>query len=158
MTRRPAQTPASVWPVTAKAAGAFRRTPIERADQRVSWERDDQAFFGTGACHILAWACRESDPDRGIELGAVRSPGKAQVFHTFAVWNGWAFDHSGWNPEQELLAENAAFEGRALERVAVTTDLAEFCQEHWHRMPDQYWRDPRPRAREYVARHTPPWL
>ncbi|MFE2612861.1 hypothetical protein ACFXA2_04510 [Micromonospora chalcea] len=37
------------------AAGVFRRTPQERADQRLAWERADQPFFAAGACHILAW-------------------------------------------------------------------------------------------------------
>lgn len=139
------------------AAGRFRRTPLERADQRVAWERTDQAFFAAGACHVLAWVCRDAHPDRAIELAAVRFAGDRQVFHTFAVWGCWAYDHAGWNSESELLAANEDFEGRPLERIAITTDLAEFCEEHFHRMPDQYWRDPVPRAREYLARHVPPW-
>lgn len=88
----------------------------------------------------------------------MRPAGELQVFHAYAVWNGWAFDHSGWNPEPQLLAANADFEGHPLERVMITVDLAEFCAEHHHRMPDQYWRDPIPRAREYVGRYHPPWL
>lgn len=38
------------------------------------------------------------------------------------------------------------------------TDLAEFCRRHYHRMPDRYYRDPRPRARDYVRRFDPPWM
>lgn len=37
-----------------RPAGLFRRTDAERADQLLSWQRDDQAFFAAGACHILA--------------------------------------------------------------------------------------------------------
>lgn len=140
-----------------EAAGAFRRTAIERSDQRVAWERTDQAFFAAGACHILAWVCRDTYPDRLIEVAAVRLAGELPVVHTYAVWGGWAFDHAGWNPEQQVLAVNAAFEGHPLERVPISTDLAEFCAEHHHRMPDGYWRDPIPRARAYVGRHLPPW-
>lgn len=130
---------------------------MERSDQRVSWERPDQAFFAAGACHVLAWACRELHEERPIELAAVRFHGELQVFHTFATWEGWAYDHSGWNPEIELLAVNQAFEGHPLQRISIASSLAEFCEEHHHRMPDQYWRDPMPRAREYAAREKSPW-
>jgi len=139
------------------AAGTFRRTPIERSDQRVAWQRTEEAFFAAGACHVLAWVCRDSYPQQQIELAAVRFTGTQQVIHTFATWSGWAYDHSGWNPEPELLDVNEAFEGHPLERVAITTSLSDFCEEHSHRMPDQYWSDPLPRACDYVTRHDPPW-
>jgi hypothetical protein len=143
--------------VVATAAGAFRRTAIERSDQRVSWERADRAFFAAGACHILAWTCQESYPDHLIEIAAMRGAGDQPVLPAYAAWNGWAFDHSGWNPESQLLEVNAHFEGRRLERFQVTESLAEFCRQHRHRMPHQYWQDPRPRARTYLSRHNPPW-
>lgn len=140
------------------ASGTFRRTPLERSDQRVSWERTDQAFFSSGACHILAWTCRETYPDQAIELASLYLLGEQHPLHTYARWNGWAFDASGWNSEAELRRVNAEFEGRAVERVErIDVDLAEFCRLHVHRMPHQYWRDPIPRARAYVARFTPPW-
>ncbi|MFR9779470.1 hypothetical protein ACL02O_25860 [Micromonospora sp. MS34] len=101
--------------------------------------------------------CRDSFPDRAIEIVAVRRAGGGEVFHTYAVWEGWAFDHSGWNPESQLLAVNTEFEGQPLERVRIAAPLAEFCEQHHHRMPDRYWRDPLPRARDYVRRHIPPW-
>jgi len=90
-------------------------------------------------------------------LAAVRLAGDESVFRTYATWNGWAFDHSGWNPESELLAVNEEFDGHPLERIHVALGLAEFCEQHNHRMPNQYWRDPLPRAHEYVGRYAPPW-
>jgi hypothetical protein len=143
--------------VAIEAAGAFRRTPLERRDQRVAWERSDQAFFAAGACHVLAWTGQERFPDRAIGLTAIRVAGGSRVFHTYATWEGWAFDHSGWNAEPALVAVNADFEGRPLERVEVASDLAEFCGEHHHRMPQDFWQDPVPRARAYVERYQPPW-
>jgi hypothetical protein len=89
-------------------------------------------------------------------IAAVRFEGEQQVFHTYATWNGWSFDHSGWNPETELLAVNTDFEGRLLERVEIVVSFDDFCEQHYHRMPHQYWRDPMQRAREYVDRHQPP--
>jgi len=139
------------------AAGKYRRTPLERADQRIAWERPDQAFFAAGACHILAWICRESYPEKSIDITGLRPAGEHQAFHVYATWNDWAFDHSGWNPESQLFKINRDFEARPLERVTITTDLAAFCAEHISRMPHQYWQDPIPRAHEYLARHSPPW-
>lgn len=143
--------------MNAQAAGVFRRTQLERSDQRVAWNRSDQAFFAAGACHLLAWACRVEHPDRSITIEALRFEGAQQAFHTYATWSGWTFDHSGWNPEPQLVAVNADFEGERLERVAITVGLAEFCEQHNHRMPYDYWRDPMPRARDYVRRYQPPW-
>jgi hypothetical protein len=143
--------------VPARASGEFRRTPRERADQRISWERTDQAFFASGACHVLAWACRELHPDQPIGIAAIRFAGEERAFHVYATWRGWAFDHAGWHVEADLLAVNAEFEGRAIERLAITTGLADFCAQHGSRMPEQYWRDPVPRARAYAGHHRPPW-
>ena len=143
--------------MAAIAAGTFRRTALERSDQRVAWERTDQAFFAAGACHVLAWTCRESYPHQEIGVAALRFVGEPHAFHVFATWRDWAYDHAGWNPEADLLAVNAHFERRPIERLTITTGLARFCAEHASRMPDQYWRDPLPRARAYVARHAPPW-
>lgn len=143
--------------MTAEAAGAFRRTELERSDQRVSWDRSDQAFFAAGACHVLAWVCRDTYGEQQIGIEALRFEGEQQVFHTYATWDGWTFDHSGWNPEPQLLAINTAFEGVELERAPITVGLADFCDEHHHRMPHEYWRNPTPRARAFVARHQPPW-
>ncbi|MEU7779192.1 hypothetical protein [Micromonospora parva] len=143
--------------MAAIAAGAFRRTPIERSDQRVAWDRADQASFAAGACHILAWVCRDSYSDRPTEIAGAPLLGQRQVFHTYAAWDGWAFDHSGWNPEPQLLAVNTDFEGQPLTRLKITEGLADFCQKHHYRMPNQYWRDPRPHARDYIGHYIPPW-
>jgi hypothetical protein len=143
--------------MAAIAAGVFRRTPIERSDQRVSWERPDQAFFASGACHILAYTCRDAFPDQPIELAAMFMLGEQHPLHVYAVRDGQAFDSSGWNPEEELRQANRDFEGRPIERVPVTVSLAELGQQHPLRMPHQYWCDPLPRARAYVDRFAPPW-
>ncbi len=142
----------------ARAAGEFRRTPLERADQQVSWERSDQAFFAAGACHVLAWTCRALHPGRGIGIAALRLPGEPHAFHVYATWDRWAFDHAGWSSTDDLRAVNAAFEGRTPDCFPVDLDLAAFCEAHHSRMPHQYWRDPVPRARAYVERFTPPWV
>lgn len=87
----------------------------------------------------------------------MRFEGEPRVFHVYAVWETWAYDHSGWNAETDLIAVNADFERRGVERFDITSTLAEFCAERQHRMPDQFWQDPRPRALDYLAHHVPPW-
>ena len=140
-----------------QAAGTYRRTPLERASQQVSWGRTDQAFFAAGACHVLAWTCRATYADQAIGLCGMRFEGEPHAFHVYARWEDWAFDHSGWHLEQDLLAANRAYEDRVIEQVPVGPDLATFCEQHNSRMPHQYWRDPVPRARLYLERFVPPW-
>ncbi|MGW6200662.1 hypothetical protein ACWF0M_31260 [Kribbella sp. NPDC055110] len=141
------------------ASGVFRRTAIERADQRVSWERTDRAFFSSGACHVLAWTCRDFYPDQGIDLAALYLGDFEHPLHVYARWGTWVFDASGWNLESELLQVNSDFEGLPVREVeTISSDLQEFCERHVHRQPHQYWADPTERARAYVSRHDPPWL
>lgn len=140
-----------------QAAGTYRRTQAERDDQSLSWHRTDRAFFAAGACHILAWTCRELYPAMPIGITALRDPEEDRVFHSVATWDDWAFDHGGWHPTAELVRVNEEFVGHPLARVEITTDLADFCRRHDHRMPHQYHEDPRPRARAYVRRFDPPW-
>lgn len=89
-----------------EASGAYRRTQAERDDQRLSWTRPDRAFFASGACHILAWACREAYPDRAVGIAAMRFVGEPRAFHVYATWRDAGFDHSGWNAESDLHAVN----------------------------------------------------
>lgn len=105
-----------------QAAGLYRRTQAERDDQRLSWERTDRAFFAAGACHILAGVPYLRD------------------------LADWAFDHCGWHRADDLVEVNEDFVGQPLVRLEITTDRAEFCHRHYHRMPHQYHRDPWPRA------------
>lgn len=141
-----------------EAAGVYRRTQAERDDQRLSWIRSDRAFFASGACHILAWACREAYPGRAVGIAAMRFVGEPRPFHAYATWRDSGFDHSGWNAESDLLAVNEGYEGRQVERFEIRSDLADFCGDQHHRMPADYWEDPWDRARGYVQRFEPPWL
>ncbi|WP_121257260.1 hypothetical protein [Nocardioides ferulae] len=144
--------------MVAVAAGEFRRTLEQRRDQRTSWERTDEAFFAAGACHILAWACRSVHVAQRPEIVALRLPGARYAMHTYAVVGDWAFDFSGWNPEQSLIEANRQFEGEhRSERLVIGSTLEEFCAEHRHRAPHLFVHDPWPRAVAYVRRFAPVW-
>ena len=139
--------------MTYTPSGVFRRTPEERADQEVSWRRTDQAFFASGACHILAWEFVARNPAFGLR--ALWKVGEPNPSHVIASDGTWAFDHDGWTLEAELLAATRAYEPDVTwELVPITTDLATFCAQNYHRMPHQYHQDPRPRARAYIDRHA----
>jgi hypothetical protein len=126
----------------------FRRTPAERADQMLSWQRSDQAFFASGACHILAWAFVETHPD--YRLYGVLRTGEENFEHVIADNGLWAFDYCGWTLRSELLQ---AYEDATL--VPIETDLETFCAAHNHRLPEQYAFVPWQRARDYIGRYEP---
>jgi len=129
-------------------AGLFRRTEAERADQMLSWQRSDQAFFASGACHILAWAFAESHP--GFQIYGVRPNGEENFEHIIAGDGLWAFDHCGWTLTAELL------EAYDAEAIPIQTDLETFCARNNHRLPEQFAFLPWQRARDYIARIDPP--
>lgn len=136
----------------------YRRTQAERESEQISWERSDQAFFAAGACHVLAWTCRDVHSDQPIGIGALRFVSDKRAFHAVATWQDWTFDHSGWHKRARLLDVNEAFEDRQIEWLDIDADLESFCAAHRCRLPADYWQDPLPRARTYVALHAPPWL
>ena len=136
------------------------RTPAERADQLLSWQRNDKAFFAAGACHILAWAfLRDEDRAGGFSPTGLRRVGARYVNHVYVSDGTWAFDHDGWTREDELLtvtraAHQQANPGVDIEQVTLPGDLELFCAEHYSRLPSQYAFDPLPRANAYLERFS----
>lgn len=126
-------------------AGLFQRTDAERADQFLSWQRDDRAFFAAGACHILAWAFMRLHPDSGFEVYALRRPGSRYSSHVYVSDGTWAFDYFGWTPDAEL---RQAYQ---MEVSVVSVGLETFCAENWHRLPEQYPHMPWDRAYAYIG-------
>jgi ribosomal protein S18 acetylase RimI-like enzyme len=129
-------------------ARMFRRTDAERADQMLSWQRSDQAFFASGACHILAWAFAETHA--GFRIYGVRPRGSNTFEHVIASNGLWAFDHCGWTLTSELVQ---AYQG---DLVPIEADLESFCAANNHRLPGQFAFPPWPRARDYIARYEEP--
>lgn len=90
------------------------------------------------------WAAALNGYDGGVKC----QPGDRE--------EGWRYAGS-IHPARGRRRELRGFEGRPLERVTIAVDLAALCAEHCSRMPAQYWRDPLPRAREYLGRYPLPW-
>ncbi|WP_327146818.1 hypothetical protein [Nocardia sp. NBC_01327] len=133
----------------------FRRTPLERADERLAWDRDDQYFFAAGACHVLAYAflsCHNGFGAMGLWPTGAENPG-----HVYASNGVWAFDHSGWTPEPELLLTSRAAEPRP-DYQARPIDLAldELCARYWMRGRREFAHDPWQRAHDYISRFPDP--
>lgn len=131
-------------------SSVFRRTPAEREDQQLSWDRPDQAFFAAGACHVLAFEFVALNPS--FRIAALKKEGDEHPSHVIATDGTWAFDHDGWTLEAEILAGTAASAPGPWALLPVTTDFDSFCAENRHRPIRYFHQDPRPRARTYIDR------
>lgn len=137
----------------------FPRSPEERADPALAWQRTDEAFFASGACHILAFTFCDQHPDRDLVLRSIEPLPGFIGSHVYVADGDWALDFNGWTPEAELLAVteaawSAAHPGWTYELRDLDTDLETFCADHLHRAPRYFAHDPRPRARAYLTRFS----
>jgi hypothetical protein len=140
-----------------RSSAQFRRTPAERTDQVLSWNRNDVRFFAAGACHILAFAFLESYPGAGFRSVGVWAREQAHPMHVFVTDGAWAFDFDGWTPADELLAVTRSAEPDAdYEQRPIEADLSAFCRKHNHRDRACYAHDPWERARRYIAQFPTP--
>lgn len=135
----------------------YTRTPAERADQFLSWQRSDKAFFASGACHILAYVFKDLHPDRNIQLIYIQPPKKfnGAGTHVYALDDEWAFDFNGWSKEDELLkTTKAAYQkkhpGWDYQKIIITDDLETFCKKKFHRPPAYFAYLPWERAYKYI--------
>lgn len=134
----------------------FRRTPLERADQQLAWDRADQWFFAAGACHILAYAFLEARPEGWTAVG-LWPEDRPDPSHVYVTDGTWAFDSCGWTLEAELIEVSRAAEPHADYRPRpLHMDLDEFCARHWHRTRAEFAHDPWPRAHHYLTRFADP--
>jgi len=138
----------------------FERTPEQRRNPFLSWEREDEAFFASGACHILAELFTQLHQHEGFKMIYLK-PGKGYPGnHVYASDGTWAFDHNGWTKETELLAETEAayrekYPGWNYKRIVIEPGidaLETFCKENNHRLPWQFAYLPWKRAYEYIGR------
>lgn len=138
-----------------RTGAAFERTPAETANPGLFWERDDQAFFAAGACHVLAFEFRELYPEWQIVY--LEPFGTQPGQHVYAAdRRRYAFDHNGITGEMNLLTAinetyTMLYPGWCYSRLIIDCTLREFCQRYDHWLPEQFAHDPRPRARRYIS-------
>lgn len=140
-----------------RPSSQFRRTPEERRDQLLSWNREDQAFFAAGACHILAFAFLETYPQAGFRPIGLWPRGLDYPGHVYVGDGTWAFDHDGWTMEGELISVSCAAEPEAdFRALPIEVGLDTFCARHNHRPRHLFAFDPWSRAQRYIEEFPHP--
>ena len=139
----------------------YKRTPQQRADKFLSWNRDDTSFFAAGACHILAYQFMELHSiNKKYNIIGLKSVHDTNVHNVFVSDGTWAFDYAGWTLEDELLAETkmahtAVNKDWEYEKVLITEDLETFCKQYNHRAPAHFAYLPWERAYKYIKMFDP---
>lgn len=111
----------------------FSRTPEERKNQVLSWNRSDKAFFAAGACHILAYTFKWLHVDKHYDVVLIQPKEPfTQGSHVYVTNGEWAFDFNGWTKENELLEETQKemlkrYTGWIYEKIILGDDLEESC-------------------------------
>ncbi len=144
---------------------AYIRTSAERADPFLSWKRSDEAFFASGACHILAHLYWQMHQAEGWRRMFIQPTGDRPGSHVYATNGEWVFDYNGYTPEREYLDK---YRASWLERdpewdctvTEITMGLEEFCAQNYHRPPSHYAYLPWERAYAFINKFpdTPPKL
>jgi hypothetical protein len=141
----------------------FERTLKERKDPFLFWNREDQAFFASGACHILAEMFRQLHYGENYSVVFIKPKNDLPGTRVYVTNGIWAFDHNGWTLEKELKrVTKAAYSEKYLawscEYVVVKDDLETFSRNNNHRQPWQYAYLPWERAHNYIKQfpNSPP--
>ena len=137
----------------------FDRTPEERRDIFKSWARSDQAFFASGACHILADLFVQLHQHEGFRMVYIKPDSGLPGNHVYASDGVWAFDYNGWTKENELLeiteqAYAQKYPGWCYTKQIIGPSsgaLEKFCKANNHRLAWQFAHLPWERAYHYIG-------
>jgi hypothetical protein len=123
------------------------------------WALPDRIFFGHGACHILAGVYLRESPLTGVYAERIIPEGGCPGNHTCATNGHIAFDYQGYGRRTNLLDHHnrcwsRQHQGWTYWVELVDFDLLDTAQLNQRKMlgPDQYYEDPTPHARRFVAR------
>jgi len=123
------------------------------------WLQRDRVFFGFGACHILAGVFLENPPLEGF-YGEWIIPSEGFSGTHMYVTNGkLAFDFHGYSFRKNLLSKywcgyRQRHPGWSAEVAKIDFPLLDTMElnKRKHLGPDQYFKDPRPRAKRFIDR------
>ena len=110
-------------------------------------------------CHILAFVFQNKFREIGFRAFHIVPASGLRGSHVFVSNGSIAFDWQGLRPEQALIEEYfASFKNHnadwdAQVRLIKDDETCEsFCKAHQHRLPEQFYQDPRPRALSFIER------
>jgi hypothetical protein len=138
----------------------YRLKPGIKENPQIRWQLPDRIFFGHGACHILAGIFLEAAPLTGFHAERI-IPGEGYAGNHIFVTDGViAFDFRGYSCRTNLLLHHTSGwskvsgPGWHCSLEVVDFDLLETKDLNARKMlgPDQYPKDPRPRARSFLDR------
>lgn len=128
-----------------------------KADPHRRWSLPDRVFFGYGACHILAGVFPEQPPLPSFYAERVIPAGDLLGNRVYVTNGVVAFDHHGYSSRDRLLEHHqrvwsSQYDGWrcAIERVDFKLLSTADLNMRQMRGPDQYLRDPIPRARKFI--------
>lgn len=130
-----------------------------KADPVRRWALRDRAFFGYGACHILAGVFLQARAGDGYFAERVVPAGSRPGNHVFVTDGVTAFDFHGYSRREVLLCHHVRMWRRQVPEWAarverVTFDLLDTRALNARKMRgrEQYLQDPVPRARAFLKR------
>jgi len=133
-----------------------KQDPVRR------WNLSDRAFFGHGACHILAYSFLERFPGAGFYPVWIKPGAGYHGNHVFVTNDSVAFDFHGYCKLDRLVSHHFTKYIREqadwnAEIIKITGDLSnpeEMSSIGMNvRGPTQFLHDARPRAREYLRKY-----
>lgn len=131
----------------------IKRDPVRR------WALPDRIFFGHGACHILAGVFLRQPPLHGFHAERIIPSDDFAGNHIFLTNGEIAFDHHGYSARERLLEHHRKGWSRLYPAwdciiETVNFELLSTAELNRRKMlgPDQYLRDPIPRARRFIDR------
>jgi hypothetical protein len=135
------------------------KTGIKQNPQH-RWHLPDRIFFGHGACHILAGIYLEAAPLAGLHAERIIPAEGYAGNHIFVTDGVIAFDFHGYSCRRTLLLHHTSgwskvsAPGWHCKVEEVDFDLLDTKDLNSRKMlgPDQYFNDPRPRARYFLDR------
>jgi hypothetical protein len=137
----------------------LQRTPEEKKDMFLAWQRSDEEFFASGACHILAHQFLSLHFDEGFVLIRIMPLNGRPGNHYYASNGTWVFDYHGWSLEDEYVsAMKAAYAKKypdwGYERIELPEGLMAHIASGDHNLrPPEYFPElPWKRAYEYIKR------
>ena len=135
------------WPVV-----GIKRYPERR------WNQPDRIFFGFGACHILAGVFLQETTLKGFYGERIAPIAGHTGSHIYATNGLISFDFYGYVVREKLLARYwARYQVRYPEWDAKIAKIdfplldTQELNARRHLGPDQYFDDPIPRARSFIA-------